>query len=247
MNVLIVEDELHTAKLLQEIIEESSDFKVLEIIDSVVDAVQYLMKHQSNLDLMFFDIQLTDGLSFEIFNHVDIVVPIIFCTAYEDYALNAIKNNGIDYVLKPFKDEEIHSALKKYQSFKKQLQEPNSPARFQTNKQVQRNFLTQYRDKTIIIKSEEVALFFISHDIVYLMTHKGDKYPLYKSLDFIESVCDSKNFYRINRQMIIHRDAIVSFQDYFNRKLILDLSVSAEDLPIVSRLKVSEFKNWLKK
>ncbi|HMQ49165.1 MAG TPA: LytTR family DNA-binding domain-containing protein [Saprospiraceae bacterium] len=247
MNVLIVEDELHTAKLLQEIIEESSDFKVLEIIGAVVDTVQYLMKHQSNLDLMFFDIQLTDGLSFEIFNHIDIVTPIIFCTAYDDYALNAIKNNGIDYVLKPFKDEEIHSALKKYQRLKKQLQESNRPTRFQTNTQIQRNFLAQYREKTIIIKSAEVALFFTSHDVVYLMTYKGEKYPLFKSLDYIESVCDTENFYRINRQMIIHRDAIVSFQDYFNRKLILDLYVSTEEQAIVSRLKVSAFKNWLKK
>lgn len=246
MNVLIVEDELHTAKLLQEIIEESSNFKVVEIIDSVMDTVQYLMKHQSNLDLMFFDIQLTDGLSFEIFNHIDIVVPIIFCTAYEDYTLNAIKSNGIDYVLKPFEDKEILSALKKYQNLKKHLQEPNESIRFQTNKQIQRNFLSQFREKTIVIKSEEVALIFISHDVVYLMTHKGEKYPLFKSLDFIESVCEPQKFYRINRQMIVHRDAVVSFEDYFNRKLKLDLTVITDEQPIVSRLKVTEFKEWLK-
>ena len=100
MNVLIVEDESHTALLLQEIIEQDSDFIVVEKLESVVESVQYLSKHQKNLDLLFFDIQLADGHSFEIFKHIDVIVPVIFCTAYDEYAMNAIKNNGIDYVLK---------------------------------------------------------------------------------------------------------------------------------------------------
>ena len=125
MNVLIVEDESHTASLLQEIIEQDPDFIVLEKQESVLDTVEYLSKYQKNIDLLFFDIQLADGKSFEIFKHVDVVKPIVFCTAYDEYTLQAIKNNGIDYVLKPFKEEEIHAALQKYKRLLHNL--PSSP------------------------------------------------------------------------------------------------------------------------
>ena len=96
MNVLIVEDESHTAALLKEIIEQDHNFMVIEKLESVEEAVNYLSKYQQNLDLLFFDIQLADGKSFEIFKHIDVVVPVIFCTAYDEYTLQAIKNNGID-------------------------------------------------------------------------------------------------------------------------------------------------------
>lgn len=104
MNVLIVEDEAHTAALLQEIIEQDGQFMVVKHLESIVDTVDYLSKHQQNLDLLFFDIELADGQSFEIFKHVDITTPVIFCTAYDEFTLQAIKNNGIDYILKPFKE-----------------------------------------------------------------------------------------------------------------------------------------------
>ena len=125
MNVLILEDEAHTAKLLQEIIEQDSDFIVLKKLESIGEAVQYLNKYQKNLDLLFFDIQLADGQSFEIFRHVDVVVPVVFCTAYDEYTLQAIKNNGIEYVLKPFKESEIHEALHKYKKLYKNLNRKN--------------------------------------------------------------------------------------------------------------------------
>lgn len=114
MNVLIIEDELHTAALLREIIEQDGDFIVIKTLESITDAVQYLSKYQQNLDLLFFDIELADGQSFEIFKHIDITVPVVFCTVYDEYTLEAIKNNGIDYILKPFKESEIQNALSKY-------------------------------------------------------------------------------------------------------------------------------------
>lgn len=114
MNVLLIEDELHTARILQDIIETDKDFIVIKTIDSISDAVFYLTKYNQNIDLIFLDIHLSDGHSFEIFRHIDINIPIIFCTAYNEYALQAIKNNGIEYILKPFQDEEILSALQKF-------------------------------------------------------------------------------------------------------------------------------------
>lgn len=246
MNILIVEDESHTASLLQEIIEQDDDFIVTEKLESVVEAVQYLSKYQKNLDLLFFDIQLADGKSFEIFKHVDVTVPIVFCTAYDEYTLQAIKNNGIDYVLKPFKEEEIHAALQKYKRLISSLQ-PKPPVHFQLeqSKSYQQTFLTQYREKSLVKKVVEIALFYIELETVYFYTFAGEKFPLFKKLEYIESVCDPNLFFRINRQMLVNRNAVVSFEPYFNRKIVLQLNIKLEDKPIVSRMKVSAFKEWL--
>ena len=169
MNVLIVEDEAHTARLLQEIIEQDSDFMVTEILESVAEAVKYLGKYQNNLDLLFFDIQLADGLSFEIFKHADVTVPVIFCTAYDEYTLQAIKNNGIDYILKPFKEEEIHGALQKYKQLVANLQKKiSSPINWKADdpKTYQQSFLTQSKEKTIVKRVEEVALYPLEFETV---------------------------------------------------------------------------------
>lgn len=250
MNVLIVEDESHTAALLQEIIEQDSDFIVLDRLESIVETVRYLSKYQQNVDLLFFDIQLADGQSFEIFKHIDVAVPIIFCTAYDEYTLQAIKNNGIDYLLKPFREVEIHGALQKYKRLINNLRtKAPSPIHFQLPEKphYQQHFLTQFREKTVIKKVEEVALFHVVNDTVYLHTFKGGKFPLFKKLEYLESVCDPHSFYRINRQMLVNREAILSFEPYFNRKIILELNIQLPDKPIVSRLKVSAFKEWLER
>lgn len=245
MNVLIVEDELHTANLLKEIIEESGDFLVVKIVESIVDAVDYLVKHQQNLHLLFFDIELSDGLSFEIFNHVDIITPVIFCTAYDEYAMKAIKNNGIDYILKPFRNEEINSALEKYKTLQANLKSKTIIDFNKPTPSFQQNFLSQFKDKTVVFKVDEIACFSIQNEVTYLHSFNGRKSPVFKKIEYIESVCDPKLFFRINRQMLVNRVAITSYQPYFNRKIILDISVKVEEKPIVSRLKVSEFKKWL--
>ncbi len=248
MNVLIVEDELHTSALLQEIIEQDNDFIVIEKLESVVETVQYLSKYQKNLDLLFFDIQLADGKSFEVFKHIDVTVPIIFCTAYDEYTMQAIKNNGIDYVLKPFKEEEIHQALGKYKTLIANLQaKTRTPIQFQTDqpKQYQQVFLTQYREKSMVKQVKDVALFMVESEVVYLYSLTGEKFPLFKKLEYVESVCDPTQFFRINRQMLINRSAIISFEPYFNRKIVLQLQVKLADKAIVSRMKVSAFKDWL--
>ncbi|MEM6632937.1 MAG: LytTR family DNA-binding domain-containing protein [Bacteroidota bacterium] len=250
MNVLILEDESHTASLLQEIIEQDPDFIVIEKLESIVEAVQYLGKYQRNLDLLFFDIELADGQSFEVFKHVDVTVPVIFCTAYDEFTLQAIKNNGIEYVLKPFKEEHIREALQKYKKLIATLQPKNpTPINFQLEspKKFQQTFLTQYREKTLVKRVEEVALFCVELENVYLYTLNGEKFPLLKKLEYLESVCDPAQFYRINRQMLVNRAAILSFEPYFNRKIILQLKVKVEEKAIVSRLKVTPFKDWLEK
>lgn len=248
MNVLIVEDESFTAELLQEIIEQDRDFMVTEKLESVEETVQYLSKYQHNLDLMFFDIQLADGHSFEIFKHVDVMVPVVFCTAFDEYSLQAIKSNGIEYVLKPIKEEEIHQALNKFKRLKATLQTPiPAPLQLQTEQKpkYQQRFLTQYREKSIVKQVEEVAMFLVENEMVYLLSFSGERFPLLKKLEYIESVCDPQQFFRVNRQMLVNRDAVLSFEPYFNRKIILQLKPKYAEQVIVSRLKVSEFKRWL--
>lgn len=250
MNVLIVEDESHTASLLQEIIEQDEDFIILEKLESIVDAIQYLNKYQKNIDLLFFDIQLADGHSFEIFKHVDVVTPIIFCTAYDEYTLQAIKNNGIDYILKPFKEQEIHDALQKYKRLITNIRSKNpAPFQFQLepSKSYQKSFLTQYREKSVVKRVEEIALFYVENETVYIQTLTGEKLPLFKKLEYLESVCNPEQFFRINRKMLINRDAVLSFEPYFNRKIVLQLKVKLTDRAVVSRLKVTQFKEWLER
>lgn len=248
MNVLIVEDEAHTASLLQEIIEQDKDFMAVEKLESVADAVYYLSKYQQNLDLLFFDIQLADGYSFEIFKHVDVFVPVVFCTAYDEYTLKAIKNNGIDYILKPFREEDIHAALARYKKLTSALQTKNTrPFQMEQLPQTryQQSFLTQLREKTIVRQVKDIALFYIEFETVYLFTFTGEQLPLFKNLEYIESVCAPRQFFRVNRQMLVNKDAVLNIEPYFNRKVVVQLKIKPPEKVIVSRLKVTSFKNWL--
>ncbi len=250
MNILIVEDEAYTAALLQEIIEQDEDFMVTEKLESIAETIEYLSKYQNRLDLLFFDIQLADGHSFEIFKHMDVTKPVVFCTAFDEYGLQAIKNNGIDYVLKPFQEAEIHQALKKYKRFIASLRTKQSaPLQLATDssKRYQQQFITPHKERSIIKKAEEVALFAVETETVYLYSLSGKRYSLFKSMDYLESACDPGQFFRINRQMLVNRSAVLSFEPYFNRKIVLQLQVKPKEKPVVSRLKVSAFKDWLEK
>ncbi|MEP2026818.1 MAG: LytTR family DNA-binding domain-containing protein [Reichenbachiella sp.] len=246
MNVLIVEDELHTSKLLKEIIEQDDDFLVTKQLETISDSVVYLNKHQNKLDLLFLDIQLADGHSFEIFNQIDVTTPVVFCTAYDEYTMQAIKNNGIDYILKPFKEEEIHNALNKYKQLVEAFQNKLSqPVQIKTTHQYQQSFLTQQRDKTLVKFVKDIALFYIDYETVYMLTFTGEKLPIFKNMGYVESVCDPNQFFRINRQMLVNRNNVISIEPYFNRKIILQLKTRGDDKAIVSRLKVTPFKEWL--
>jgi len=245
MNVLIVEDEKHTAQLLREIINKNPDFEVVDSLESVEETVTYLSKHQQELDVLFFDIQLADGHSFEIFKHIDVVVPVIFCTAYDEYSLQAIKNNGIDYILKPFKEEEIGQALMKYKKLRNTIKGKITPIKIQSPATFQQSFLSQYREKSIIIKVQDIAIFAIEFEMTYMYCLDGKKYPLYKTLDYVSSVCDEQLFFRVNRQIILNRNAVTAFEPYFNRKVLVHTKIHFDQKIIVSRLKVSEFKKWL--
>lgn len=245
MNVLIVEDEKHTALLLKEVIEQDDLFIVNGILESIAETVAFLKKHKNKIDLIFLDIHLADGYSFEIFQQINLSLPVIFCTAYEQFSLHAIKNNGIDYILKPFHEEEVHDALNRYKMLATNFSNKSAPRHSITQTCYQESFLTQQREKSIVVYTKDIALFSIEFETVQLYTFSGEKHALFKNLEYIESVCDPRLFFRINRQMLINRNAVKSIEPYFHRKIVVHLTIPFNEKPLVSRLKVSPFKDWL--
>jgi DNA-binding LytR/AlgR family response regulator len=249
MNILIIEDENKTAQLLKEMIEEHADYLVVNTCQSISGAVTYLKKNQEKLDLLFMDIQLSDGESFEIFNHIEVTKPVIFCTAFDEFMLKAFKNKGIDYILKPFKQGDVDTALEKVNFIKHNFTKNIAPKLDIISKSLtyQTSFIVQQKEKMIPLSVGDIAFIFIEFEIVYALTFDNKKSAIFKTLDEIENLLNPTKFFRINRQMVVNRTAIKNIVPYFNRKLIVNLSVSNKEKAIVSRLKVSPFKVWLEK
>ncbi|RNC83775.1 MAG: DNA-binding response regulator [Balneola sp.] len=242
MNVLIIEDEFHTAGLLKEFIETNPGYLVVNICDSVSSSVNYLKNFSSNIDLIFMDVQLADGESFEIFSKVEFQIPVIFCTAFNEYILKAFKNNGIDYILKPVKETDIQSALLKMESLRKSLSKESIP---ETSQVLPQTILVRKMEKMIPIDISRIGFLHLYNETLNLYSLVGEKFTLFKTMDEMVSKLDQHQFYRINRQMIINRQAIKDIEPYFNRKVIVNFEFSTPKKAIVSRLKVSAFMEWL--
>lgn len=250
MNILIIEDEKLTARLLREIIESDSERLVVNVLDSVAAAVPYLIKNQMKIDLIFMDIELADGPSFEIFKQVKVQIPVVFCTAYDSYMLQAFKNIGIDYILKPFSDEDVEAAFKKF----KELSGHYANAKIDPslinktldpNSYKQSTFLVRYREKMIAININDIAFLYIDNNNVSLFNFSGEKYLISKTLEQFMYADSSNNFFRINRKMILNRKSIKVIEPYFMRKVVVHLTVNAPEKAIVSRLKVTPFLKWI--
>ncbi|MEM0999529.1 MAG: LytTR family DNA-binding domain-containing protein [Bacteroidota bacterium] len=250
-SVLIVEDEKKTAEMLRTLIENQSDYLVVRICDSIEATTRFLANRQENLDLIFMDIQLADGESFEIFREIEVRVPVIFCTAYDDYLLKAFKTNGIEYLLKPCKEMDIQQALAKFQGLRSAFvgEGKSTNARVEpviaARQRHQRTFLVHFREKMVPIAAQDVACVQLHEGITYLFNFKGEKYPIFKKIEEMESALDPEQFFRINRQMLVNREAIREIEPYFNRKVVLALDFALPEKAIVSRLKVTPFTEWL--
>ena len=247
MNVLIVEDEIHTASLLKEFVEKNTGYQVLNICDSISVTVNYLKNFASNIDLIFMDVQLADGESFDIFESKNITVPVIFCTAFDEYIMKAFKNNGIDYILKPFKESDIKNALEKVEGLRNALSKGQSQQVESTStpKSFQQTFLVRKLEKMIPIDISKIALFHLHNEQLNLYSLSGEKFTMFKTMDEVENSINRNDFYRINRQMIINRNAVKDIESYFNRKVIVNFSFQTPKKAIVSRLKVTPFMEWL--
>jgi DNA-binding LytR/AlgR family response regulator len=253
MKVLILEDEPGAAQNLLDLIHEvDGSMEVLAILESVKEAVAWLGKHNAP-ELGFFDIRLADGESFEVFEKASIEFPVIFTTAYDEYALQAFKVNSIDYLLKPVDKEALGNALDKYSSIYLR-EDPFDPesvrstirdVRQYEEKRYKKSFLVYIKDQIIPVAVEQIAYFFLENEIVFCMTYNKRKFILDQALDRIEAQLNPAHFYRANRQYIVSRKAIQSVVQHFNRKLKLQLSPSPEAEVLISKIKASGFKGWL--
>jgi len=250
MNIVIIEDERITADELAGTINNlEPEAKIVTILSSVKTAVAYFQKNESP-DLIFSDVQLGDGLSFEIFKAVKISAPVIFCTAYDEYALNAFKTNGIDYILKPSTSQTIADALAKYRSLREtfggKIQRYDSilDALIKRESSKYASILVYHKEKILPIKMDEIALFYIDNEVTYLLTFTSQKYVAGKTLEELELLSGS-NFFRINRQYLVNRKAVIDASRYFLRKLSVNLSIPYKEKILVSKEKTPQFLNWL--
>lgn len=251
MKVLIIEDEDPAAERLESLLKETApEAEVLARLDSVRASVAWLERNPAP-DLIFMDIQVADGLSFEIFRQRDVEAPVVFTTAYDQYALEAFRVNSIDYLLKPVKREELARALNKYRKTQpatllpdlgqllKQLQ-PGAPV-----KEFKRRFLIRFGDKIKAVDVDQVMYFYTEDKINYLRTRDNQSYPVDQNLDKLEEILDPKRFFRINRQFIISIESIDQMYSFSKSRVKITLRPPSEGDTIVSTERSPLFKQWL--
>ena len=250
MKIVIIEDEQLTADDLSEtILKVSPEVQIIARLSSVKDAVAWFRKYEQP-DLIFSDIQLGDGLCFEIFRKHPVTTPVIFCTAFDEYALTAFKAHGIDYILKPFDEQTIAGALTRYKELERKFLGNNKQIEtilqlFENRKnQKQGSVLVYHKDKILPIKLQDIALFYLEHEITYVITFRQKTFTISKSLEELEEIAGN-SFYRANRQYLINRKAIKEASQYFARKLSIALSIPFSETITVSKVKVPDFLNWL--
>jgi two-component system, LytTR family, response regulator LytT len=249
MKILLIEDEEPAAKRLQKMLQEIEPSAVLtDNIVSVASAIKWFKENELP-DLIIADIQLSDGLSFEIFKAVEVLCPVIFTTAYDQYAIEAFKVNSIDYLLKPIKKEELASAVSKFKKIK-----PAVPA-IDINQLLKsfaspgadykKRFVVRYGEHIKTINIEEVAFFYTEDKINFLTTKEGRRFTIDFNLDALEAMLDPKDFFRINRQYIISIKSITEMFAYTKSRVLIKLNPPAKHETIVSTERSAEFKLWL--
>ena len=246
MKVLIVEDEPTAARRLEKLIGEiDPTIEVIEVLDSIEATLQWAEGHTFP-DLIFLDIHLADGASFEIFNHLNIERPIVFTTAYDQYAIQAFQVNALDYLLKPIKKEELTRALQKfgkwrstttidYQKLAENLQSANQEKRF----------LIRLGQNIRVVEMKDAAYFYTENKITFIVTREGKRYPLDESLEKLEELVDSRTFFRINRQFLVSIQAIGEMYSYSKSRVKIQLEPPCEIETIVSTERSPHFKKWL--
>ncbi len=254
MTALIIEDEEIIARVLKNKIESVDDgIDILEILPSLKTAKKWFMQH-AEPDMIFMDIQLSDGVSFEIFDLFDLNCPVIFTTAYDEYAIRAFKVNGVDYLLKPIDDAELKRAIHKcrviveskamfptgIQQLVKKLSHPAQ----QAPSLYKEKFIIHFRNQWVPVNTKDIACF-IKESLHYITTFTGEKHVLdFDTMEEIEELLDPQLFFRANRQCIVHIDSIQSVRLHENQKLTLTLKMPLKLDVDISREKAPGFKKW---
>lgn len=250
MNVLIIEDEMLAAERLQMLLQQYDPaIRVAAILESIEEAVNWL-NTRPHPDLLLVDIHLSDGHSFEIFKKVSLQKPIIFTTAYDNYAIDAFQLFSIDYILKPVNATSLAMAINKYRNLQQVFafkEVTNWPEQLQQSIQnrYKERFLAKVGQRSFFVLASDVAYFEADNKIVSLVDREGNRYVINYTLEKLEPLLDPKQFFRINRKLIVHCHAIEQVKPYFNNRLKLQLKMQKqEEEMIVSRDRVSEFKIW---
>jgi DNA-binding LytR/AlgR family response regulator len=251
MNILIVEDEALAADRLEKILKEiTPEITVLAKLGSIKESVKWLMLNSA--DLIFLDIQLSDGLSFSIFDQVSVQTPVIFTTAYDQYAIKAFQLNSVSYLLKPIRKNDLAESLQKYKSLKSafSIDFDSLLSVIQGNKpEYRKRFLIQIADKFRKVEVEDIAFFYASDRNVFLTTLDGHSYPMDISLDSLENVIDPALFFRINRKYIVSMKSIANMFAWSRSRIKLVLKPPTDDEmdTIVSIDRTADFKKWMNK
>ncbi|MCF8296761.1 MAG: LytTR family DNA-binding domain-containing protein [Saprospiraceae bacterium] len=254
MKVLIIEDEISNSKRLKKLLKSiNPEIKVLATIESVEDTEEWFANNQQP-DLVFMDVQLSDGICFEIFESTEIECPIVFTTAFDEYAIKAFSVNSIDYLLKPINENDLTKSIAKYEKLKKKNEtvskiDINSLIEQIDFKQIKykSRFLIKFGQSYKTIVSNEIAYFSVDNQLVHLNTISSNKYVIDSTMDDLEKSLNPNEYFRINRKFIVSLKSIKAIHTYFNGRLKLELLPICDDSDdvIVAREKVKDFKVWL--
>jgi DNA-binding LytR/AlgR family response regulator len=248
MKALIIEDEILASKHLQQVLDEVGDISVFTVLESITETIEWLRKNPSP-DIVFMDIHLSDGSAFEIFKHINITCPIIFTTAYDEYALKAFKVNSIDYLLKPIEVSDVQNAIKKLkrlsgsESLKTALS--NLITSYGMTSRYKKHFLIPTKgDKLIPVQTNDLACFYIDAGIVKAFSIDGKTHKFDYTLDELVDLLEPELFFRANRQYIISRIAIKDIDLWFNSRLSVNLKIIFTEKIFISKTRIGEFKKW---
>lgn len=252
MNILIIEDETAAQNRMKSMLRKIiPDITIQAMIDSIDDAVEWLRTHDEP-DIIFADIQLSDGICFDIFKQIQPRCAIIFTTAYDAYAVEAFKVNSIDYLLKPIHPEDLEKSINKYHSLKQTFSSDNThklnallSLLDHAGREYKNRFLVKSGQTMKPVPTKDIAYAMIDSQLVFFIDWNGKRYLVEHTLDELEKKLDPGEFFRINRQMIVSLNAVKAIHAYFNSRLKLDLQPHPDTDVLVSRMKVSEFKKWL--
>lgn len=257
MNIFIVEDEELAVKKLQKTLQAiADDLVVVGTADSIEASVEWL-RSNARPDLILMDIELADGQSFEIFNRIDVMSPVIFTTSYDEFALKAFKVNSVDYLLKPIQKDELEAAITKFKSLRhvyagqqqdrtqitaivKELQQT-------LQKEHRKRFLVKHMQKLVSVDVNNIAYFYSDERLSFFKTFDDKKYVIDYTIDEIEGMVDPDQFFRINRAFLVSVKSVDQINDYFGNRLKLGLKPVIDKEALVSREKVTEFKTWMGK
>jgi two-component system LytT family response regulator len=249
MRALIVEDETLAAQNLKGILNEIGTLEIIATLESVNETIAWFTLHNSP-DILFLDIHLADGSAFDIFDRIKVDCPVIFTTAYDEYALKAFKVNSIDYLLKPIDINSVRKALEKYRrltadSGNRDADLQNLLTYFKKNTIYRNNFLVPVKgDKLVPLNTDDIAFFYIDFGTVKSISFGNNTYNMDNTLDELEDMLNPELFFRANRQFIISRKAIKDIDLWFNTRLSVNLKVPVAEKILVSKARVPEFKSW---